>query len=252
MRATYGELAGDADYLQEYECAWEAAIPGAYYTNEFMQMERERRIAPCPYDPSYPVYTSFDLGVGSEDATSVWCAQFYGRQVGLLHYYENTGYGAPHYAQYLMQLPYAGNYRAHLLPHDGRNRDWSSGERREDVLQRLVQGQVRVVQRTPVDPTGIENVRLLFPRLLIDPQGCERGIEALRSYHRKWDEVRKVFVAHPYHDWASHGADALRTLASGLELVNQIEEEFRLEEAPPERISIPIPIGAMRNAWMGR
>jgi len=236
---------------QEYYLSWEAAIPGAYYANEFRQVDQERRITRCPYDASYPVYTFWDLGI--DDYTSIWCVQFIGRQVCCIHYYENHGYGATHYGQYLSHLPYQGNYRAHLLPHDGHNREWGTGERREDVLQRLVQGVVRSVQRTGL-ATGIDNVRTLFPRLLFDEEGCAVGINALRDYKHEWDETKKTFSAHPEHDYASHGSDALRTLANSLDVVAGIEDEFRLQETPEPSTPPPMVLGRFggrSTAWMG-
>lgn len=250
MRSTYGDLAGDADYEQEYECAWEAAVPGAYYANEFRQVDAERRITRCPYDPSYPVYTFWDIGI--DDATAIWCAQFYGRQVGLIQYYENHGYGAPHYAQYLNELPWGKAYRGHILPHDGGHRDWGSGERRNETLGKTIYGTVYVAERPSLE-VGIANTRLLFPRLLFDEVGCEKGIEALRNYSHKWDELRKTFAQHPDHNWACHGADALRTLAISLELVDQIEKRYqgKPKPEPPPRGLFGGPGRPSKTAWMG-
>jgi hypothetical protein len=246
---------------QEYYLSWEAAIPGAYYANEFRLVDSQRRISRCPYDPSYPVYTFWDIGVN--DANAIWFVQFVGRQICLLHYYEHTGHGAPYYADYLRSLPYHGNYRAHILPHDGRVRDWGSGERREVTLQRLVQGEVHVTQRPSID-VGIDNVRLMFPRLLFDEAGCTDqedqreghswGIEALREYHHEWDEERKTFLSTPAHDWASHAADGLRTLGVSLDLVDQIEKAHEGAPAP-----VPVQGGwaygstnvASPTGWMG-
>jgi len=61
-------------------------------------------------------------------------------------------------------------------------------------------------------------VRQLLPRCLFDEKHCERGIEALKSYRKEWDDRLKVFRNKPLHDWASHPADAFRTLAMALKL----------------------------------
>ena len=237
---------------QEYYLSWDAAIPGAYYSHEFREVDLQRRITRCPYDPSYVVYTFWDIGV--DDANAIWCVQFIGRQICLIHYYENQGFGAPHYAEYLMKLPWAEHYRAHVLPHDGRVRDWGTGDKREDALQRLIQGQVHVAIRSSLE-TGIGQVRLMFPRLLFDEVGCERGIEALRSYHHDYDPVRQKFKDEAEHDWASHGADALRTLAGSLELIDQIEKqhEGKVPLQPEQtgwRYGVATGRGS-RTGWMG-
>jgi len=43
------------------------------------------------------------------------------------------------------------------------------------------------------------------------------GIEALRSYHYKYDEETKTFSTEPEHDWSSHGADAFMEGAATLQ-----------------------------------
>ena len=233
---------------QEYMCSFEAAIPGAYYANEFRAVDAERRLTRVPYDPSYPVYTFWDIGV--DDATAIWCVQFIGRSICLLRYFEDTGHGADYYARWLAALPYQGNYRAHILPHDGRVREWGSGETRKQMLERLVQGVVEIATRPALD-VGIANVRTMFPRLLFDEVECERGIEALRSYHHEWNEVLKVFANYPEHDYASHGSDALRTLAISLSLVEQIEDRFQGRPAAPEPVQVSTTWQSSQHAWMG-
>jgi phage terminase large subunit len=219
---------GQDAYDQEYECEFEAAIPGAYYAEQFRQVDAERRITRVPYDPTYPVYTFWDIGI--DDSTAIWCAQFIGRQICLIHYCEDSGYGLPYYATYLKNLPY--EYRAHLFPHDGAHREWGSGERREDTAARLLPGRIEIAARPSLD-TGIQNVRLMFPRLVFDAVGCEVGLNAARNYHHKYDADKKVFLNTPEHSWASHGADALRTLAVALPLVDQIEKEWMGVKVPP-------------------
>ena len=63
---------------------------------------------------------------------------------------------------------------------------------------------------------GINAARLLLPRCWFDAQKCRDGLKALRQYRRSYNEDRKVFSDKPYHDWASHAADAFRYLAMGI------------------------------------
>jgi esterase/lipase len=55
----------------------------------------------------------------------------------------------------------------------------------------------------------------MFPRFWFDEDKTEHGFNCIASYHREFDEKRNVFKDTPVHDWASHGADALQTLALG-------------------------------------
>ena len=67
----------------------------------------------------------------------------------------------------------------------------------------------------------IAAVRAILPRCWFDVEYCRDGIEALRNFHKEYDEGRKVYLNEPVHDWSSHAASAFMTLAVGLrEAVN--------------------------------
>ena len=56
-----------------------------------------------------------------------------------------------------------------------------------------------------------------LPVCMIDSEHCGPFIDAARSYHRKWDEKRRVYSETPVHDWASNLCDAFRTGVEGME-----------------------------------
>jgi len=72
------------------------------------------------------------------------------------------------------------------------------------------------VPRLPVED-GIHAARLLIPRCWFDRDNCRDGLEALRHYHRAYNERTRQFRDQPVHDWSSHAADAFRTAAIGME-----------------------------------
>ena len=59
-------------YAQEFECSFDAAIPGAYYAQILAEAEPLGRIRPVAYEPALPVHTGWDLGIG--DPTAIWFA----------------------------------------------------------------------------------------------------------------------------------------------------------------------------------
>ena len=67
----------------------------------------------------------------------------------------------------------------------------------------------------PLGADGIDAARAFIARCWFDAATTERGRLALVSYHKTWDEKRKCFGSHPFHDWSSNGADAFRYLAVG-------------------------------------
>jgi phage terminase large subunit len=210
--ASAAKLMSEAQYAQEYECSFEAAIEGAYYGLLLEKAQAEGRIAPLPYNPALPVYTAWDLGVG--DDTSIWFAQRSGGWLHIIDHYATNGQPASHYVDVLRGKPYA--YAAHFLPHDAENREWTNGKSRLETLKALGLQNCKVIPRMAVDD-GINAVRLLMPTVRFDSEKCAAGLESLRQYRREYDENKRVFKPAPLHDWTSHDADAFRYLACGLE-----------------------------------
>ncbi len=203
----------EEEYRQEFECDFEAANVGAYYGKQMEDALKSGRITSIPWDPSYPVYTAWDIG-GDRDATAVWFWQMQGKAIYLIDYMENTGADSAPYAKSILNRPYS--YAQHFLPHDaGPNRsgiDKSYADFLRDHNLRNI-----TVLPAGVREHGINAVRLLLPRCYFDARECELGIEALKMYQTEWDEKNKVFKSTPKHDWASHGADAFRYLAVALD-----------------------------------
>lgn len=213
LAAERGEEEADNIINQEYYCDFDAAIPGSYYGRLIAKAEAEGRIGAVPYDPRHPVITAWDLGVG--DSTAIWFVQQIRNVVHVIDYYENSGVGADHYARVLKEREYV--YDGHLLPHDADDREWGSANAssRVDTLKSLKVKPCRVLPNGSIED-GINAVRVLLPRCRFDAGKCERGIDCLRQYQKRWDDKLRTFANRPLHDWTSHGADAFRYLAQGL------------------------------------
>jgi hypothetical protein len=210
--ASAAKLMSEAQYAQEYECSFEAAIEGAYYGLLLEKAAQEGRIAQVPHNPSLPVFTAWDLGTG--DDTSIWFAQRSGGWLHIIDHYATNGEPASHYVDVLRAKPYT--YANHFLPHDAANREWTNGKSRLDTLKTLGLQNCKIIPRMPVDD-GINAVRLLLPLCRFDAKNCASGLESLRQYRREYDENKRMFKPTPLHNWCSHDADAFRYLASGLE-----------------------------------
>ena len=78
----------------------------------------------------------------------------------------------------------------------------------EEQLVALGIRPTRIPQHTIED--GINGVRANFADFEFDELGCIDGLKALRAYRKEWDEERGRWKDKPRHDWAPHGADALR------------------------------------------
>ncbi len=194
-------------YAQEYECSFEASVVGAYYADELEEAQKDR-ITAVPHDPSVAVRTYWDLGL--DDATAVWFAQVVNREIRLIGYQEWTGQALTSVAKDVLAKPYA--YEKHVLPHDAEVREMTTAITRKSVIEGILgAGKVEIAPRLAVED-GINATRVLFSRLWFDAKACAQGLECLRNYRKQWDDKRKSFHDRPYHDWSSHGADALRML----------------------------------------
>ncbi len=201
---------GEDRYAQEFECSFEAAIQGAYYGTEMKRLTEDGRIGRVPYDRALGVVTAWDLGVG--DSTAIWFAQYAGPEIRIIDYYESSGVGLDHYARVLQEKEYV--YDQHILPHDVQVKELGTGKSRLETLDALGIRPVTIAPKLMVDD-GIQAVRSMLDKCWFDSERCDRGIEALRQYQRDFDEKGKTWRGRPKHDWTSHGADAMRYLATG-------------------------------------
>ena len=196
------------EYDQEYECSFEASVKGAVFARELISARQDGRITTVPYDPQLPVDTAWDLGVG--DATAIWFSQSSpGGEVRLIDYYEASGEGLAHYVKVLRDRPYV--YGQHVGPHDIEVRELGTGHSRIEMARSLGLNFIVCPKLSLED--GIAAVRALLPRCWFDHVKAQPGVEALQHY--RWDYNTRIheFKSMPVHDWASHGADAFRTLA---------------------------------------
>mgnify|MGYP001219917315 CR=1 FL=1 len=206
--ADYGEEDGEALFNQEYMCSFDAAVIGSYYGKALAKLEAVGRMTKVPHDPTFPVYTSWDLGI--DDATAVWFVQLVGREVRVIDYYEARGRALTDIARDVLAKKY--QFIEHYLPHDVDTREMTSAKTRKETLEGLGLEPIRPGSRLPVQD-GINAVRNMLPRCVFDEEKCAKGLDALRQYRSEWDDKKRTPSLKPLHDWTSHGADAFRELA---------------------------------------
>lgn len=206
----FGHEDGENRYRQEYMVSFAAGVPGAYYGRAMEDAERGKRIGDVPWIPELPVFTSWDLG--RRDYNSIWFFQLPAGIRGPVHfveYLENNGVDITWYGKELDKRPY--KYGTLALPHDAESEHVAAEKTVAGTLGTLGYRDQAVVRRTDNINHDINATRMLLPRARFDRLKCERGIQALQNYRKAWDEKRKIYNDRPYHDWASNGADAMRT-----------------------------------------
>lgn len=213
---------------QEYYCSFAAALVGSYYGKQMVDAENEGRVGEVPHEVNLRVETWWDLGVG--DSTAIWFVQRSGREIRVIDYHEASGEGLPYYVRVLQEKQYV--YSRHIAPHDIEVRELGSGKSRRDTALSLGI-RFQVAPNLPIDD-GIDAVRAMLPRCWFDRKKTARLVEALKQYQKNWNEKTKTFENHPYHNWASHAADAGRYGA-----VMREPEEFVQPNIPIFESSVP-------------
>jgi len=205
-------LEGMSDELieQEYYVSFDAALVGAYFGKYMTVAEKDGRVGFLPHEPMLPVYTVWDLGMNDEMVVLFF--QLFGAEIRIIDVYHNHGQDLSFYAS-VIRSKAAYRYHTHALPHDAKVKELTSGLTREQKLRQLVTENVIVLPQLGL-AHGIELTKGLFGRFFFDLKNCETLINALKQYRQEWDDDKKTFLDHPFHDWTSHYADCLRYLTT--------------------------------------
>jgi len=207
----------DAFYQQEYMCSFTVPLVGSYYAPQMMLADAEGRITSVPCYTNLSVDTFWDLGI--DDSMTIWFVQVVGQEFHVIDYIEASGEGLAFYIKLLQDRKYI--YGRHFAPHDIEVRELGTGKSRLETARALGIN-FEVAPKLAIED-GVEAVRNILGRCWFDRVKCHRGLNALKSYHKQWDEKNKVYRPHPEHDWSSHGADAFRTFGVGYKQVIKVE-----------------------------
>ena len=192
----------------QYPHIWEGdyatVLTGAYYAKHLAEAKQQGRIGRVAADPLMEVKAFWDIGFN--DSTAIWIAQFVGREIRVLDYYEAVGQPLAAHLDWIRTRH--GNGVVCVLPHDGAHANTVSGIRFEDHIRQAGfkayslenQGKGAAMKR-------IEAARRLFPSIWFNAETTQPGLDAIGWYHEKRDESRNIGLG-PDHDWSSHAADA--------------------------------------------
>jgi hypothetical protein len=201
---------GNEKYAQEFECSFIGNIVGSIYGDLISTLEDKKQIGRVPYDPGYLVSTAWDIGFS--DATAIIFFQQVSQSINIIDYEEDIKFAFPHYAQILKEKDYI--YDKHIGPHDLEQTSFESGKSLREVAYQM-KVRFRIAPRVKLDD-GIHAAKMLLPRCYFDGDKCSKLIRALRHYHRKFSDKERVFKLKPVRDFSTHGCDAMRYLAVGL------------------------------------
>lgn len=225
---TMRQLAADClrDDPEKYRHIWMgepiSTVEGAVYAEEIRQAEAAGRITTVPYDRQRPVDTYWDLGF---DTTSIWFVQPQAYEFRVIDYHQDRMKDVDHYLQVLQRKGYT--YGTCVLPWDAGDRG-NIGRSVESVV-RAKGFKARVMEQTKSVVNDLNAVRMIFKQLYFDADRCEAGLNGLRNYRWGPLPISGAEKREPLHDWASHPADALRTMAMHIRAPKAVQKR---EEVP--------------------
>ena len=210
----------EAQYEQEMLCSFTAALLGTYYATLIAKIEQEDHVNDqVQYDPNFPVSVTADIGFS--DSTVLWFFQERPDGIAVIDCEEGHGKSLPYYFELLEHKPYT--YDTIWLPHDARAKSLQTGK---STIEQFIDFFITSRQAIGLEPLahldivpslkvqhGIDAVRLILPYVYFNKTNCDLGVEALRTYRRKFDEVKQVYSEQPLHSWESDYADSFRYLA---------------------------------------
>jgi phage terminase large subunit len=238
---------------QEYLCDWNAAVLGSFYGDLLARLDGRGGIGEFEHGTDN-VFTFWDLG--RSDDTTIWWMRPTRTGVDVLDHYAAHGEDLEHYFKVLEDRAqrHGWRYRKHYLPHDARAKTLAT--RTSIVEQAVDELGASMVAITPnLDlMDGVAAARKVLKHKgtrihsrcshVSSSKDCD-GIEALRAYHREWDDDNKCFRETPLHDWSSHTADSFRYLAVVAEaaklLVQAEPVKKRLTKVEPEPVTLGEP-----------
>lgn len=231
---------------EQYPHIWEGefvtVVEGAYFAACLTQAKAQGRISNVAADPMMTLRLFCDIGGTGKraDAFTIWVAQFIGREIRVLDYYEAVGQPGAAHLEWCRKRGYTPGKAQFWLPHDGDSHDKVYDVSYASAF-RSAGYEVEVVpnQGSGAAMSRVEAARRLFPSVWFNEKTTEAGRDALGWYHEKRSEDDRNIGLGPDHNWSSHGADAF-----GLMCVVYEEPEVKAQEARPRRAS--------GSGWMSR
>lgn len=198
----------EAEFNQEFNVSWDAAMRGAFWSKEIEAARAEGRVGMVRYDNTLPVYAAVDLGwadtmvvvfkqmAGTEDRY-IDCRAF--ELTSIPDMLASWRHGED-------KLPFPVDHI--VLPHDAKVHELGSGKTRQEVFTSMGYD-------TSICPDvglleGIEQTRQALRHAWFDAERCKVLLEAMAHFRSEYDEVRRVHRMTPLHDWTSHYAAAVR------------------------------------------
>lgn len=208
-----------AERPDSYSHVWEGefltVMTGAYFAKHITEAKEQGRIGRVAADPLMSLRAFVDIGGTGRnaDAFAIWIAQFIGKEIRVLDYYEAQGQPLATHLAWMRSKGYTSDKLTIWLPHDGNTNDKVFDVSYKSALTDAGYAcEVVPNQGKGAAMARVECARRMFPQMWFNEATTQPGLDAVGWYHEKKDETRNIGLG-PDHDWSSHGSDAFGLMA---------------------------------------
>jgi hypothetical protein len=217
--------AGMPEYLikQEYYSEVQLNEESMFFSREISHLYQNNKIVSEAMLPNDYVYTFWDLGVN--DACSVLYVQLdHNGNPYIIGHIEESNRNIDYFIDQARNFcaRYGLNLHSHFVPHDGLNREKTSGGSSYipisfvDMGRKL--GEVFIsVKRPRRKLDAINLMRKMLYRTTFNQENTARLIECLSNYGKEFDQKHGVYKDTPFPKWATNSVDSFQTLTLALE-----------------------------------
>lgn len=193
--------------------AFSASQDGYWYATQMRDLWEAGHITNVSYDRALPVHTAWDLGQLDFQVIIFFQVTRSG-DINIIDYLKKRDLPLQMTASVLQAKGYT--YGTHIWPHDANARDRAGITFKRQAADLNINGIVLEIHDLK---DGIRLTRSILGKCWFDQKKCKDLVTDLESYKKKWSSSIGGWTSEEVHDEASHGAAAMRYLASGLNKV---------------------------------
>lgn len=215
----------DFMFRQEYLLDEGQALETSYYGNIIAEKQANGLIGLHKYNPDYPVYTSWDLGGGS-DATAGVFWQYYNKRLTIIDFYETAIIDDKLLVSYILSKPYIYGY--HFFPHDGAKRDSDGIDRLTKLQQYGLIDSALLIRRGK--EAGLKDAVQLVrkPTVRFHQPFTQKLLDKIILYKRQWNPHTGDYMG-AEHKTESHAADAVRYMSDAIKQFFREDGSFMIK-----------------------
>ena len=220
---------GMPEYLiqQEYYSVVQVNQETKYFALAMNYIFENEKIVSGLILPNKNLYTAWDIGMNDNTFIIFFQIETVGNQQWpiVIGYFESNNKPLAFYIDECRKFSSKNNLylKYHFIPHDGKKRDFTSGQDVISFGNDLGENFISV-PRPASKINAIESCRRKLNMTRFNKENCQRVIDCLCNYSKKYNEKLGVYKDHPVHDWASHGVDAYQTMTLALDFNLVVEK----------------------------